>query len=175
MILKELENNKEKNNNLDEPFVYVTTAELMMAFGKPIDEALDILTENLLNKEIEIGDRLFIHTDSDFRLFSYKIGSYKKILLLLSTDFENLSQKYFDKVCKILQKYLKVLYQKLDYSNFGNVDFFRDDFIRVHNSLTSNTQKNTFLKMLEFSNVLNDDSIDILTDAVIYYLAIHEE
>ena len=155
---------------------YLNIAENLTEESKfKIDEALDILTENLLNKEIEIGDRLFIHTDSDFRLFSYKIGSYKKILLLLSTDFENLSQKYFDKVCKILQKYLKVLYQKLDYSNFGNVDFFRNDFIRVHNSSISNTQKNTFLKMLEFSNVLNDDSIDILADAVIYYLAIHEE
>ncbi len=51
-MLKELENNKEKNNNLDEPFVYVTTAELMMAFGKPIDEALDI--HNELNETINM-------------------------------------------------------------------------------------------------------------------------
>ena len=33
------------NSGLDEPFGYATTAELMMMFGKSVDEALDIHNE----------------------------------------------------------------------------------------------------------------------------------
>ena len=33
------------NSGLDEPFGYATTAELMMMFGKSVDESLDIHNE----------------------------------------------------------------------------------------------------------------------------------
>lgn len=33
------------NSGLDEPFGYATTAELMLMFGKSVDEALDIHNE----------------------------------------------------------------------------------------------------------------------------------
>ena len=51
-MYEELENTDKKlhisdvsNSGLDEPFGYATTAELMLMFGKSVDEALDIHNE----------------------------------------------------------------------------------------------------------------------------------
>jgi len=135
---------------------------------KKIDDSLDKLSKLLINTELTDSNPDFLGTTTNakrFNLVDYKLSPFKRFTYLMTFSFDGLAQKYIDVFCKLLQKKLIVFHK-----GFNRLYDYRADKKASFSSLN-------LIECFKQTNPsrLNDESVDIIADAIILYLIAMKE
>lgn len=107
----------------------------------------------------------------------FDIGPFRKVMLLIGSNFDYLTEKFGNDFCRLLNKYMNsfhIYYNQFKYSTkvSGPGLYFLPLFNTTNNTawISVRESENILIRLIEISNGLNYKSIDAITDCVILYL-----
>ena len=146
-----------------------------------IDEAIYKLIDEF--KQVS-GDATVMYSNSLFNDSNFDISPFKKIILLIGSNFDYLTEKHGDDFCKLLYMFMNsfhIYYKKLRLEKFNPLNSSRIQspglrFLPIFNStidrssLSIGESDNILIRLIKISSGLNYKSVDTIVDCVILYL-----